>query len=77
MICGLAGDDSIAGRDGDDVLFGDAGDDRLAGGDGADTLYGDDGGDPLDGHPGATCSQAARASTYSRTGPEYHAEPGD
>jgi Ca2+-binding RTX toxin-like protein len=38
---GAAGDDSLLGDDGDDVLYGEGGDDTLEGGAGSDLMYGD------------------------------------
>jgi Ca2+-binding RTX toxin-like protein len=46
-VYGGAGNDTIAGSDGADVLFGGAGDDLLTGGINPDALYGEDGNDTL------------------------------
>jgi uncharacterized delta-60 repeat protein len=50
---GGAGNDSILGGGGADVLLGNAGNDTIFGGGGADTLRGDDGNDYLNGGAGA------------------------
>src|SRR6056297_98134 len=42
---GVAGDDSLLGGDGDDVIYGEGGNDTLEGGTGNDTIFGDNGGD--------------------------------
>lgn len=49
MSFGTAGNDSLAGGTGPDVIAGLGGDDTLIGGDGADVLLGDEGDDLLDG----------------------------
>jgi hypothetical protein len=52
-ILGFAGDDTLQGGIGRDVLYGYAGKDTLLGGKGADTLYGYKGADHLDGGSGS------------------------
>jgi len=47
-----AGDDTVSGGVGNDVLYGEAGRDRLDGGAGNDTLHGEAGSDRLDGGAG-------------------------
>lgn len=52
-LIGTAGDDIIAGGNGDDVIVGLDGNDTITGGNGTDTICGGDGNDSLDGGNGA------------------------
>ena len=53
-IYGLAGNDTITGGAGDDILWGDEGDDTINGGAGMDMIVGGDGADTLNGGGSAT-----------------------
>ena len=58
---GLAGNDTLSGRDGPDMLSGGAGDDVLDGGDEEDTLEGGSGADMLTGGGGADTASYANS----------------
>lgn len=69
IVFGDAGNDTVAGYDGDDKLFGGADNDRLYGGNdndtmdgdaGDDVLYGGNGNDDMDGGPGRRSLQGRR-----------------
>ena len=59
---GLAGNDTLSGRDGPDMLSGGAGDDVLDGGDEDDTLEGGYGADMLTGGGGADTASYANST---------------
>ena len=59
---GLAGNDTLSGRDGPDMLYGGAGDDVLDGGDEEDTLEGGYGADMLTGGGGADTASYANST---------------